>query len=60
MSEIWGWFNAFFFQIVALQDRMKKDGKLKTQSDIDKFWDEITQPEVFYAQFKIKRTGGND
>lgn len=35
---------------------MKREGKLKTQTDVDKFWKEITQPEVFYAQFKVNRS----
>ena len=48
------------FQIVELQDKMKKEGKLRTQSDVDKFWEEITQPDVFYAQFKVNRSGGED
>ena len=37
---------------------MKREGKLKTQSDVDKFWEEITQPDVFYAQFKVNRSAG--
>ena len=37
---------------------MKREGKLKTQTDVDKFWKEITQPEVFYAQFKVNRSAG--
>ena len=47
-------------QIVELQDKMRREGKLKTQSDVDKFWEEITQPDVFYAQFKVNRSAGEE
>ena len=47
-------------QIVELQDKMRREGKLRTQSDVDKFWEEITQPDVFYAQFKVNRSAGEE
>ncbi|XP_052243437.1 uncharacterized protein LOC127853199 isoform X3 [Dreissena polymorpha] len=42
--------------IVVLQDKMKREGKLKTQADVDKFWRDIRQPDVFYQYFKVQKT----
>lgn len=41
-------------RIVALQDRMRKEGKLRNQSDVDKFWTDIRKPQMFYERFKVK------
>jgi len=38
---------------------MRKQGKLRTQGDVDKFWDDIRKPDVFYEQFKVEKTGTN-
>ncbi|KAL4233634.1 hypothetical protein ACF0H5_008316 [Mactra antiquata] len=42
-------------RIIALQDKMKKEGKLKNQYDVDKFWDDIRDPKNFYEQFKVTK-----
>ncbi|XP_045196687.2 TBC1 domain family member 5 homolog A-like isoform X3 [Mercenaria mercenaria] len=42
-------------RIIALQDKLKKEGKLKTQCDVDKFWNDIRKPHVFYEHFKVHK-----
>ncbi|KAL5010876.1 hypothetical protein ScPMuIL_013181 [Solemya velum] len=42
-------------RIIELQDKMMKEGKLKSQCDVDKFWEDIQQPSVFYSYFKVNR-----
>ncbi|XP_052811300.1 uncharacterized protein LOC128238969 [Mya arenaria] len=41
--------------IVVLQDKLRREGKLKTQADVDQFWRDIRKPEVFYEHFKVKK-----
>jgi len=48
---VWCW------QIVVLQDKLKREGKLRTQGDVDQFWRDIRRPEVFYQHFKVSRNG---
>ncbi|XP_050394840.1 uncharacterized protein LOC126812476 [Patella vulgata] len=38
-------------KIVNLQTKLQKQGKLKTQSDIDQFWTSIQNPDVFALYF---------
>ena len=33
------------YKIIALQDKLKSKGQLRTQEDIDRFWSEVTDPE---------------
>ncbi|XP_060556835.1 eukaryotic translation initiation factor 5B-like isoform X2 [Ruditapes philippinarum] len=42
-------------RIIALQDKLRKEGKFKSQCDVDKFWDDIRKPHVFYEHFKVKK-----
>ncbi|XP_033740837.1 uncharacterized protein LOC117327776 isoform X2 [Pecten maximus] len=43
-------------KIVELQDKLMKEGKLKTHYDIDKFREDIKKPEVFNSYFKNAKT----
>ncbi|XP_025097755.1 uncharacterized protein LOC112566043 isoform X2 [Pomacea canaliculata] len=44
-----------FYFIVQLQDKLVREGKLRTPTDLDAFWQKIQQPEVFYAHFKSQK-----
>ncbi len=39
-------------QIIGLEDQLRQQGKLKSQSDYDEFWDTIQRPEVYSAFFR--------
>ena len=43
-----------FLQIIELQDKLMKEGKLKTQVEVDKFWQDIKKPEVYLSYMNIK------
>ncbi|XP_060067714.1 uncharacterized protein LOC132547923 [Ylistrum balloti] len=43
-------------KVVELQDKLMKEGKLKTQYDIDKFREDLKKPEVFNSYFKNPKT----
>ncbi|XP_070550480.1 uncharacterized protein [Ptychodera flava] len=45
-----------FYNIVAVQDKMYKEGKLKTQTEVDSFWEEIQIPEKYNEMFGIAPT----
>ena len=45
-------------QIIQLQDKLIKEGKLKSQSDFDAFWRRIQQPDIFYLYFKVPKSDG--
>ncbi|XP_070190104.1 DNA ligase 1-like isoform X2 [Littorina saxatilis] len=44
------------YHIVQLQDKLIKDGTLKTQSDLANFWERIQQPDIFYMYFKVPKS----
>ena len=47
----------FFLQIVQLMDEKKKEGGLRTQSEVDTFWRQIRKPEVFSKYFPPSLSG---
>lgn len=51
-------FDYCCLQIVQLQDKLVREGKLRTPTDLDAFWQKIQQPEVFYAHFKSQKSSG--
>ncbi|KAL3881643.1 hypothetical protein ACJMK2_028056 [Sinanodonta woodiana] len=38
-------------KILALEAKMKNEGKLKTQTEIDNFWEDMKNPDIFNAYF---------
>ncbi|XP_006815482.1 uncharacterized protein LOC100371866 [Saccoglossus kowalevskii] len=40
-----------WYRIIALQDKMIKEGVLKSQGDIDEFWHEMSVPEKYNEKF---------
>ncbi|XP_069129638.1 uncharacterized protein [Argopecten irradians] len=43
-------------KVIELQDRLMKEGKLKTQYDVDKFREDIKKPEVYNSYFKSSKS----
>lgn len=43
------------YHIVGLEDKLRKEGKLKTPSDYSKFREEMEHPHTFYKTFKVKK-----
>ncbi|KAK2187262.1 hypothetical protein NP493_174g01002 [Ridgeia piscesae] len=41
------------FQIIQLEEKLRAEGKLKTQADVDEFWCTIRRPEVFKKYFLV-------
>ncbi|CAG2186237.1 unnamed protein product [Mytilus edulis] len=39
-------------KIIELQDKLMKEGKLKTQAEVDRFWQDIKKPDVYSSYFK--------
>ncbi|XP_052087393.1 uncharacterized protein LOC127724468 isoform X2 [Mytilus californianus] len=39
-------------KIIELQDKLMKEGKLKTQAEVDRFWLDIKKPDVYSSYFK--------
>ncbi|XP_067674281.1 DNA ligase 1-like [Haliotis asinina] len=39
------------YLILGLQEKMLKEGKLRGQDDLDRFWMEMRKPQVFFAHF---------
>ncbi|XP_076466690.1 uncharacterized protein LOC143297956 [Babylonia areolata] len=44
------------FYITQLQDRLRREGTLKSQTDCDIFWERIQQPDIFYMYFKVPKS----
>ena len=49
--------TTYRLQIVQLIDQKKKEGSLRTQSEIDEFWREIRKPKVFKRRFPPSHSG---
>ena len=41
------------FQIIELEDKLRAEGKLKTQADVDEFWCNMRKPQVYRKYFLI-------
>lgn len=39
-------------KILELQDKLMKEGKLKTQGEVDQFWQDIKKPDIYLSYFK--------
>ncbi|CAG5115477.1 unnamed protein product [Candidula unifasciata] len=46
------------YYIVGLEDKLVREGKLKTMDDLNKFRFEIEDPHVFYSTFKVTKSTG--
>jgi len=44
--------KSHYYLIIGLEEQLRQQGKLKTQSDYDEFWDTIQRPEIYSAFFK--------
>ncbi|GFR68243.1 hypothetical protein ElyMa_003727300 [Elysia marginata] len=44
------------YHIVGLEDKLRREGKLKTPSDYSKFREEMEEPLTFYKTFRVKKT----
>lgn len=44
------------YHIVQLQDKLVKDGTLKSHSDLERFWDRIQQPDIFFMYFNTPKS----
>ncbi|XP_077977189.1 uncharacterized protein LOC144432782 [Glandiceps talaboti] len=45
-----------YYRIVELQDKKIKEGDLKTQTDVDNFWEDIQKPDVFRETFGLQES----
>ncbi|KAK6985320.1 hypothetical protein BgiMline_014884 [Biomphalaria glabrata] len=43
------------YYIVGLEEKLRREGKLKTVMDYNKFRKEISEPETFYKHFKVQK-----
>lgn len=43
---------------MGLEDKLRKEGKLKTPSDFNKFRNDMNEPHIFYANFKVNKNLG--
>ncbi|CAL1542651.1 unnamed protein product [Lymnaea stagnalis] len=43
------------YMIIGLENKLRREGKLKTVMDYNKFRAEIERPEVFYSNFKVRK-----
>ncbi|BFZ10180.1 hypothetical protein BsWGS_13219 [Bradybaena similaris] len=43
------------YYIVGLEDKLVREGKLKTVNDVNRFRLEIKDPQVFYSTFKVNK-----
>ncbi|KAK3778922.1 hypothetical protein RRG08_013181 [Elysia crispata] len=43
------------YHIVGLEDKLRREGKLKTPSDYSKFREDMREPVTFYKTFKVKK-----
>lgn len=41
------------FQIIELEEKLRSEGKLRTQADIDEFWCTVRKPDVFRKYFLV-------
>ncbi|GFN84716.1 hypothetical protein PoB_001122200 [Plakobranchus ocellatus] len=44
------------YHIIGLEDKLRREGKLKTPSDYNKFREEMDEPTTFFRTFKVKKT----
>ncbi|KAH9491542.1 hypothetical protein Btru_030901 [Bulinus truncatus] len=44
------------YYIIGLEEKLRRDGKLKTVTDYNKFREEIKNPAVFYNHFKVHKS----
>ncbi|RUS72875.1 hypothetical protein EGW08_019362 [Elysia chlorotica] len=43
------------YHIIGLEDKLRREGKLKTPSDYSKFREDMEEPTTFYKTFKVKK-----
>ncbi|XP_013420142.1 uncharacterized protein LOC106180652 isoform X2 [Lingula anatina] len=47
-------YKSYYYKVLSIQEKLQKEGKLKTLTDVDAFWEKAKSPAIFEAYLSDK------